>query len=79
MAIGRAVIAQPNIIIADEPTGNLDETREQGTMNLLTRLNEAGKTILLVTHDQEISQFAQRHLLIKNGKVEEYVDEKTFE
>ena len=69
VAIARALMNDPDLILADEPTGNLDSVAGQSVMELLTSLNEEGKTIILVTHDEETASFARRTLLIKDGRI----------
>ncbi|WP_191092851.1 ABC transporter permease [Cysteiniphilum sp. SYW-8] len=69
VAIARALMRDADIILADEPTGNLDSHNTQNIMALLTKLNQCGKTIILVTHDKEIAEFAPRTIEIKDGKV----------
>ena len=69
VAIARALMRDADIILADEPTGNLDSHNTQNIMALLTKLNQRGKTIILVTHDKEIADFAPRTIEIKDGKV----------
>jgi len=69
VAIARALMNDPDLILADEPTGNLDSIAGQSVMELLTSLNEEGKTIILVTHDEETASFARRTLMIKDGRI----------
>jgi putative ABC transport system ATP-binding protein len=69
VAVARAVIARPNLILADEPTGNLDTQNGSEVMNLLTQLNEAGTTIVMVTHSLAHAEYAQRHISLLDGKV----------
>jgi len=69
VAIARALMNDPDLILADEPTGNLDSVAGQSVMELLTSLNEEGKTIILVTHDEETASFARRTLMIKDGRI----------
>lgn len=68
-AIARAVIAEPKLILADEPTGNLDSANGLEVMNLLTQLNQAGATIVMVTHSPHDSGFAHRVINLFDGKV----------
>lgn len=70
VAIARALVNDPNVIFADEPTGNLDSHSGQNVMEILKKLNEAGKTIILVTHETYTAQFADRLIRLKDGKIE---------
>ena len=67
IAIARAIINNPNIILADEPTGSLDSKTSQEIMSILLRLNKEGKTIIIVTHDNEIASYCNRTIHIKDG------------
>lgn len=69
VAVARAVIARPNLILADEPTGNLDTQNGSEVMNLLTQLNQAGTTIVMVTHSLAHAEYAQRHISLLDGRV----------
>lgn len=69
VAIARALIAEPSIILADEPTGNLDSRSGIEIMAFLQRLNKAGATIVLVTHDQIIAHHATRIVTLSDGKI----------
>ncbi len=69
VAIARAVIADPKVILADEPTGNLDSANGLEVMNLLTQLNQAGTTVIMVTHSVHDSGFAHRVVNLFDGKV----------
>lgn len=69
VAIARAVVANPKLILADEPTGNLDSRNGEEVMNLLTDLNREGTTILMVTHSQHDAGFADRTINLFDGKV----------
>lgn len=71
VAIARSLINDPEIILADEPTGNLDTKTGNIVMNLLRKLHSQGKTIILVTHNPALEKYAQRIITIKDGKVEE--------
>ena len=75
VAIARALVNQPSILLADEPTGNLDSQTGEEIMNLFARLHEQGNTIILVTHEQDIAAHAHRVIRLRDGKVEK--DEKT--
>lgn len=68
-AIARAIAADPDILLADEPTGNLDRTSGEGVMNLLTLLNKNGKTVIMITHDPAVAVFASRVVTISDGKI----------
>lgn len=69
VAIARALVNNPSIILADEPTGALDTKTGQQIMELLTELNQEGKTIIMVTHEPEIADFATRKIIIRDGEI----------
>jgi len=69
VAIARALAGQPRLLLADEPTGNLDTQMARGVMELLEQINAAGTTIVMVTHDADLARRAQRHLHIVDGQV----------
>jgi putative ABC transport system ATP-binding protein len=69
VAVARAVIAEPNLILADEPTGNLDSHNGQEVMELLTQLNQQGTTILMVTHSPAHAEYARRDISLFDGEV----------
>lgn len=69
VAIARALVNNPSIILADEPTGALDTKTGQQIMELLTALNNEGKTIIMVTHEPEIANFAKRKIVIRDGEI----------
>ena len=71
VCVARALINQPNVILADEPTGNLDEVNETLVMGLLTELHREGHTIVLVTHDPEIGRMAERRIELHHGRLTE--------
>ena len=70
VCIARALINEPDIIIADEPTGNLDEANEKIVLNLFQELQNEGKTLLLVTHNPELAKYANKIVYLKHGKLE---------
>lgn len=75
VAIARAIAAQPPVILADEPTGNLDSASTQEIMEILKGLHEAGHSVILITHDNDIAEQANRVVRILDGKiVEDYVN-----
>jgi putative ABC transport system ATP-binding protein len=69
VAVSRAVVAKPKLILADEPTGNLDSANGEEVMNILTQLNEGGTTIIMVTHSPHDSEFAHRVIHLFDGHV----------
>ena len=70
VAIGRALISKPKLILADEPTGNLDQKNSREIIKLFRELNEKyGQTILLITHDEKIAEHAERILVIEDGQI----------
>ena len=69
VAIARAIVNNPQIILADEPCGNLDTDSSVAVMDILCRLNEQGKTVILVTHDEQDAKRARRIITLSNGKV----------
>jgi putative ABC transport system ATP-binding protein len=68
VAIARALAVEPNLILADEPTGNLDSNTSMEILRLFQGLNDGGSTIVMVTHDREVASYAQRVLILKDGK-----------
>ena len=70
VAIARALVNSPSILLADEPTGNLDSTTSEEIMGLFAALHGTGQTIVLVTHEQDIAEHARRQVHLKDGKVE---------
>ncbi len=69
VAIARAVAAKPPVILADEPTGNLDSSSGREVMRILHELSDEGRTIILITHDNEIAEEANRIIRIQDGKI----------
>lgn len=69
VAIARAILAHTDIILADEPTGNLDGENAKNVMDILKALNKEGKTIVLVTHDLKIANYADRMIRLEQGKI----------
>lgn len=69
VAIARAILAHTDIILADEPTGNLDGENAKNVMDILKALNKEGKTIVLVTHDLKIANYADRIIRLEHGKI----------
>ncbi len=69
VAIARAMVNDPEIILADEPTGNLDSVTEQEIMQLLTGLNREGRTIIMVTHETSVARRAHRQIIMKDGLI----------
>lgn len=69
VAIARALVNRPAIVLADEPTGALDTKTGEQIMDLLTKLNQEGKTIIMVTHEPEIAAFANRRIVIRDGVI----------
>lgn len=69
VAIARALATDPKLILADEPTGALDETTGKSIMDILKNINKKGTTIILVTHDMEIAKFCNKQIHMKDGKI----------
>ena len=71
VAVARALINRPSILLADEPTGNLDSNTGKEILGLFDRLHKSGNTIILVTHDAEVANHARRVIRLRDGRVEE--------
>jgi len=69
VAIARAIVTNPVMILADEPTGNLDSASTAEIMRLLVELNKTGRTVVLITHENEVASYAKRVILLRDGKV----------
>ena len=69
VAIARALAAEPRLILADEPTGNLASIQSEEIMQIFQELNEKGLTVVLVTHEHDIAQFAKRVIVFRDGKI----------
>ncbi len=76
VAIARAIAAAPPIILADEPTGNLDSKSSEEIINILIKLNRLGKTVIIITHDTKIAKKAERIITISDGKIKSDVMNK---
>lgn len=68
-AIGRILLEKPAVLLADEPTGNLDRANTIEIMNFFKEINAAGQTILMVTHDANVAEYAKRKLMMEDGKI----------
>jgi putative ABC transport system ATP-binding protein len=69
VAVARAVVSEPSLILADEPTGNLDSHNGEEVMELLTQLNKQGATIMMVTHSPAHAEYARRDISLLDGEV----------
>lgn len=76
VAVARALVNKPSIVLADEPTGNLDTASSIMIMELLKEIHEAGNTIIMVTHNPELAEYAERFVLLRDGQIE--ADTKEF-
>ena len=70
VAVARALVNHPSIILADEPTGNLDSKTSYEIMNLFDEIYQKGNTVILVTHEEDIAQYAHRIIRLKDGLIE---------
>ena len=76
MCVARALINYPEIVLADEPTGNLDEANENIVLDLFRQLHREGTTLIVVTHDPEVAEAAQRTIVLEHGRlVREVINE----
>lgn len=78
VCIARALINYPMLILADEPTGNLDETNEKIVMDIFQQLHKEGSTIVVVTHDAEVAEEAQRTVVLEHGKIARIIENETW-
>jgi putative ABC transport system ATP-binding protein len=69
VAIARALMNNPPLLLADEPTGNLDSRATADIMQFFQKLNEQGQTIVMVTHENDVAAFAKRKVIMRDGKV----------
>ncbi len=78
VCVARALINYPEIILADEPTGNLDEANEEIVVDLFHKLHSEGTTLIVVTHDPEVAEVAQRRIVLRSGKIAKEVRNENF-
>jgi putative ABC transport system ATP-binding protein len=69
VAIARAIVTGPSLILADEPTGNLDPTSTEDVLEMFGHLNAAGRTIVLITHEKEVAERAKRVVVLADGRI----------
>ena len=73
LAIARAIANDASIIVADEPTGNLDKENEQKVMEYFQYLSSIGKSIVMVTHNENLLEYSDKAFYLRNGKLEEFI------
>ena len=78
VCIARALINHPEIVLADEPTGNLDEANENIVIDIFKQLHKEGTTLIVVTHDPEVGEVAQRMIVLDHGRIKENTINKNF-
>ncbi len=78
VCVARALINHPELILADEPTGNLDEANESIVLDLFSQLHKEGTTLIVVTHDPEVAQAAQRTIVLEHGRVAREIHNAAF-
>ena len=78
VCVARALINYPEMILADEPTGNLDEANEEIVVDLFNKLHQDGTTLIVVTHDPEVAEVAQRKIVLRSGKITKVEENKNF-
>jgi putative ABC transport system ATP-binding protein len=71
VAIARALVNDPKILLCDEPTGNLDRKTGRQIMDILVHLHETGKTVIIVTHDPKLAEYAHRTIQLEDGRIAE--------
>jgi len=69
VAVARAIVTNPSMILADEPTGNLDTAAAEDVMAIFSRLNAGGRTVVLITHEADIAEFAKRVIRLRDGEI----------
>ena len=79
VCIARALINHPEIILADEPTGNLDEANENIVIDIFKQLHRQGTTLIVVTHDPEVAEVAQRTVVLEHGRLVKEIINENFE